>query len=153
MQIRTTIFVINYVTLATSCIWGFQTIKFGLASTVASYFAAAFATVFLAAAVALHNRLPKKHTTASDFNELRTTGPYGVVRHPFYSAVIALNFAVSVASLSYIALAASFLLLPLWWYLVSVEEKDLVRVWGQKYLDYKKDVPMFFPRLLGKPKK
>ena len=61
-------------------------------------------------------------------------------------AVLALNYAVSVAALSYVALVTSTLLLPLWWYLVKIEEEELVQVWGQEYLDYQNEVPMFLPR-------
>jgi protein-S-isoprenylcysteine O-methyltransferase Ste14 len=72
------------------------------------------------------------------------------VRHPFYSAILSLNYTVALAALSYYALIAMTILLPMWWYLVHIEETDLVRVWGQKYLDYKKNVPMFLPRLRRK---
>jgi protein-S-isoprenylcysteine O-methyltransferase Ste14 len=146
MQARTAIFIVNYVVLYESCSLGYQSIKLGSVGAVVSYVAVALAVAFFAAAVVLHSGLPKKHSQASDFPHLITTGPYGYVRHPLYSAVLALNYAISVATLSYLAVAASTLLLPLWWYLVKTEEEDLIHVWGQEYLDYKKKVPMFFPR-------
>ena len=34
-------------------------------------------------------------------------------------------------------------------YLKLVEEKELEKKFGQAYIDYKKKVPMFFPRLTG----
>lgn len=92
--------------LAESCSLGSQSIKLGLVGAVVSYVAAALAVAFLAAAVVLQSGLPKKHAQASTFPHLITTGPYGYVRHPFYSAVLALNYAVSVATLSYLAVAA-----------------------------------------------
>jgi protein-S-isoprenylcysteine O-methyltransferase Ste14 len=153
MQARTLIFIVNYVLLLGMITLGYDSLKLGFPGTVVSYVAAALAVVLLAVAVVLHSRLPKKHTRATDFPHLVTTGPYGYVRHPFYSAVIALNYAVSLAFLSYFAVIASTLMLPLWWYLVKTEERDLVDAWGQEYLDYRKRVPMFFPKFWTKDKR
>ena len=147
MSTRTLIFITDFIVVLASCWLGFETIKPGFFSIVASFVGVGLAVACLAAAVFLHSKFPKKHETASDFPKLFTTGPYAYVRNPFYSAVIALNYAVSLAFLSYYAVITSTLMLPLWWYLVKMEEKDLVQVWGQKYVDYRKNVPMFFPRL------
>lgn len=95
--------------------------------------------------VIIHRRFPKRHEKASDFAELMTTGPYSHVRHPLYSIVITLNYAFSLIFLSIYAIAASTLLILLFWYLAKTEEDDLVRFWGQKYIEYRKKVPMFLP--------
>jgi protein-S-isoprenylcysteine O-methyltransferase Ste14 len=152
MSARTLIFTINFVVLLGSCWLGFESLKLGFLSTAVSFVAAGLAVACVGAAAVLHSRFPKKHTEAADFPNLMTTGPYGYVRHPFYSTVIVLNYAVSFAVLSYYAIIASTLMLPLWWYLVKTEEMDLVNVWGQKYIDYKKNVPMLIPKLQRKRK-
>lgn len=150
MEVRTAIFIVNYVVLWATCTAGLWSLPLGFAATAVSYLGIALSVVFFCIAAVLHSRFPKKHETASDFGELNTSGLYSYVRHPFYSAILALNYTVALAALSYYALIAMTILLPMWWYLVHIEETDLVRVWGQKYLDYKKNVPMFLPRLRRK---
>ena len=99
----------------------------------------------LAAAIFIHRGFPEEHSKASDFAQLRTTGPYGYVRHPFYSSLIGLNYFASLSFLSLYGLVASTMLLPAWWYLARREEKDLVQEWGQGYVEYRRTTPMFVP--------
>jgi protein-S-isoprenylcysteine O-methyltransferase Ste14 len=150
MQVRTAIFIVNYVVLWATCTEGFKSLPFGFAATAVSYLGIALSVVIFSVAAVLHYRFPKKHETASDFGELNTSGLYSYVRHPFYAAILALNYTVSLAALSGYAVVACTVMLPMWWYLVHMEEADLVRVWGQKYLNYQKNVPMFLPRLRHK---
>ena len=150
MRTRNLIFMINYVILCVSCTLGFKSLKSGFFSTGVSYFGAGLAIVCISIAIVVHSGFPKKHDKASDFTDLATTGFYSYVRHPFYSILIVLNYAISLAFLSFYAITASTLLIPLWWYLAKTEENDLVHVWGQKYMDYKKNVPMFLPKLQRK---
>jgi methanethiol S-methyltransferase len=100
----------------------------------------------LGVAVIIHRGFPEEHSKASDFAQLRTTGPYGYVRHPFYSSLIALNYFASLAFLSLYGIIASTMLLPGWWYLARSEEKDLVQEWGPEYVKYRNVTPMFLPR-------
>jgi protein-S-isoprenylcysteine O-methyltransferase Ste14 len=108
-------------------------------------FGVSLSLVCLALMIIIHRRFPKKHEKASDFAELMTTGPYSHVRHPLYSVVIVLNYAFSLIFLSIYGVVASTLLISLIWYLAKTEEADLVRFWGQEYIEYKKKVPMFIP--------
>ena len=151
-RFRTLIFIINYLVLLGSCILGFKSFNFGFFGLGISYFGAGLALVCLSIAIVLHSCFPKKHEEASDFGNLQTTGFYRYVRHPFYSILIVLNYAVSLAFLSHYAVILSSLLLPAWWYLAKTEEKDLVQFWGQRYMDYQKSVPMFLPKLKTKEK-
>lgn len=70
-------------------------------------------------------------------------GPFRWVRHPLYSAIIILLWATPQMSLSRFELAA------LWtaWILVGtlLEERDLMRDFGETYRQYCKRVPMLVP--------
>jgi protein-S-isoprenylcysteine O-methyltransferase Ste14 len=72
---------------------------------------------------------------------------YGVLRHPIYAGI--LRVGIGLALLNGNANAIAFaILLPLgfigWTRLV--EEKELIERFGQSYLDYRKQVPAFFPK-------
>ncbi len=71
---------------------------------------------------------------------LKITGIYGIVRNPIYLSDILFSLGFAVLFRSVIGLA----LIPVWWaaYLaiVLVEEANLERTLGQRYLDYKKQV-------------
>jgi protein-S-isoprenylcysteine O-methyltransferase Ste14 len=118
----------------------------GLLGFVASLFGTLLGLGCLAVAASIHRGFPQEHSKASDFAQLRTTGPYGIVRHPFYSSLIALNYSASLAFQSLYGIIVSTILLPAWWQLARSEEKDLVQEWGQAYVEYRKVTPMLFPR-------
>jgi len=146
MCARRLVFLINYLVLAASCGYGSHSLALGAFLSIGiALFGALLALVCISLGIAVHRSLPKKHAQASDFPELLNTGPYAYVRHPFYAVLIVLNYAVSMAFVSIYAIIASTLLIPLWWYLAKTEEDDLMHVWGQKYVQYRKDVPMLFP--------
>jgi protein-S-isoprenylcysteine O-methyltransferase Ste14 len=147
MYKRRLIFLINYLVLGASGAYGFDSLRLGVFLGVGiALFGALFALVCVSLGIVVHRSFPKKHEQASDFAELLTTGPYAYVRHPFYSVLIALNYAISMVFVSIYAIIASTLVIPLWWYLAKTEEVDLVHVWGKRYIAYRKQVPMFFPR-------
>lgn len=76
---------------------------------------------------------------------LVTKGVFGIVRHPMYLAGIVIftfNPDITRNWLTLIVLADAYFV-----YGALVEEKRLIRRFGQEYLDYMKDVPRFIPRL------
>jgi protein-S-isoprenylcysteine O-methyltransferase Ste14 len=73
---------------------------------------------------------------------------YGILRHPIYAG--ALRMSVGLALLNGNANAIAFAILaPLGFFgwIHLVEEKDLIEHFGESYLDYRKRVPAFWPRL------
>jgi protein-S-isoprenylcysteine O-methyltransferase Ste14 len=75
---------------------------------------------------------------------LVTKGVFGIVRHPMYLAGIVIftfNPDITRNWLTLIVLADAYFV-----YGALVEEKRLIRRFGQEYIDYMKNVPRFIPR-------
>ena len=81
-----------------------------------------------------------------------TTGPYAYCRNPMVSGIffILLGLGAFLQSVSlFLILTPVFILLNIL-ELKRVEEPELEKRLGQKYLVYKRDTPMFIPRLKRK---
>lgn len=76
-------------------------------------------------------------------------GPYRWVRHPLYLAMLLLIWSCPVLSIDRLL----FNILWTVWIVVATmfEERDLVDVFGEGYLNYQTKVPMLFPRRLRPP--
>jgi len=80
---------------------------------------------------------------------LITTGPYRFTRHPMVTGFVLLLLGCGIGLQS---VALLFIILPLivaalTWEIRCFEEPQLCRRFGDAYLEYKKNVPMLFPRL------
>lgn len=89
-------------------------------------------------------------------DELAMSGPYAFVRHPLYlgSFVMGLGLCVSIISSEYLLISLIVLCLYLLFffgvYITVLKKEELVMIekYGDKYLEYKKHVPMLLPRPL-----
>ena len=81
--------------------------------------------------------------------KLVTTGLYAYVRNPMFIGgfLVLEGFGVLFGLLSLIIIFAPLLMLFYVFYVKAVEEKELELRFGREYLEYKKKVPMFIPRL------
>jgi protein-S-isoprenylcysteine O-methyltransferase Ste14 len=78
-----------------------------------------------------------------------TNGLYNIIRNPMHLGWTLVLFGVAVLMQSFTLLV---IFIPLFvlahiLYLKLIEEKELEKKFGQAYLDYKKRVPMFIPKL------
>ena len=81
-------------------------------------------------------------------NQLCTTGAYSVVRHPRYAAYLSFfNFGLALYLNSYVYIVWAVLLYPIWHYLVSFEERRMVDVFGEAYIEYQQKTGCFLPKL------
>lgn len=81
-----------------------------------------------------------------EVNHLKTRGILDWVRHPIYSGLIlvTVGFFLFVPNLpTLISCACILLYLPVG---IALEERKLIREFGQAYLDYRKKVPAIIPR-------
>jgi protein-S-isoprenylcysteine O-methyltransferase Ste14 len=100
-----------------------------------------------AALVFLRNR-----GTPVPFNpppKLITTGLYRYCRNPMLLGlfIILLGLGLLLGSLSLIFIFTPIFILINLLYLKAIEEKEMEKKFGKQYLEYKKRVPMFFPKL------
>ena len=72
---------------------------------------------------------------------------YKVIRHPIYLGMVLALWAAPVMSISRLVFA--ILLTSYIFVGIYFEEKDLIKVFGTKYTDYKSRVPKIFPRILS----
>ncbi len=78
---------------------------------------------------------------------------YSILRHPVYAGALRVGIGLACLNMGIYALAFALLLpLGVTGWVRLVEEKELIERFGQSYLDYRKRVPAFWPRLgdLGK---
>ena len=85
---------------------------------------------------------------ARNDNKLADAGPYALVRHPMYGAILWSGTAtVAFACQSWIVLLGVVPLHLLWIRLVRPEEQELCRRFGDAYGQYAKETGQFLPRL------
>lgn len=80
-------------------------------------------------------------------SNLKVEGLQSKVRHPLYSGTVLIflgYFTYNPLLSSFITLIALIIYLPIG---IRLEEKKLISRFGQKYLDYQKQVPSIFPRI------
>jgi len=79
-------------------------------------------------------------------DELITDGILGHVRNPMYFGVLLIYLAFIFLSISLISIALWIIIIVIYDKLASFEEKQLEKLFGEKYLEYKKKVPKWIPR-------
>lgn len=81
--------------------------------------------------------------------KLVTTGPYAHVRNPMVSGllIVVVGVGVLLRSVSVVFILSPFLVLVGVIGLKMLEEPELEKRLGQEYVEYKKRVPMFIPRI------
>jgi protein-S-isoprenylcysteine O-methyltransferase Ste14 len=81
--------------------------------------------------------------------KLITTGLYAYVRNPMLLGLFTflLGLGVLFGSLSLIFIFTPLFIALNVFYVKAIEEKELEKKFGEEYIEYKKRVPMFFPRL------
>lgn len=72
-------------------------------------------------------------------------GVFTYVRHPLYLGTLLIYLGFVLVSFSILSFLIFILIFFLYNYLAVFEEKDLERVFGKDYLEYKKRVPRWFP--------
>lgn len=80
-------------------------------------------------------------------NKLSTRGAFRYVRHPLYAAVLSIfNFGLAVHFNSYIYVLWAILLHPVWHWVIRYEERLMVDIFGETYVEYERTTGRFFPR-------
>ena len=81
-------------------------------------------------------------------------GPYGYLRHPYYSSVFIEVLGLTLIANSYFAsISILFFLVPPLIIRIILEEKELSQKVGADYIKYKQETPMFLPFQILKKEK
>ena len=88
-------------------------------------------------------------STAGVYEEhkLIQTGPLGLVRHPYYVSYVLILVGLSLALLTWWPLIPALCILIGMYPTARSEEKMLIEQFGEEYIEYRRKVGMFFPRL------
>ena len=81
--------------------------------------------------------------------EVVTTGPYRYARNPMLTGVFLFLFGLGIVvdSLSLVLFFTPLFILINVWELKEIEEPELVKRFGNEYIEYQLRTPMFIPRL------
>ena len=81
--------------------------------------------------------------------ELVDSGPYRYARNPMVSGVflLLLGTGFAIRSPSLVLFFTPLYILVHAWELKNIEEPELVKRLGESYLEYRRQTPMFFPRI------
>ena len=114
---------------------------FGKVLFIAAFF---YFLYFFLLSIKIHKEVVK---SASSITKLLTKDIYGVVRHPIYSGDIVLVWGIFFYWSSYEVLASAVWLTAVITFWAFLEEKALMKRFPREYGKYKKEVPMFTPKL------
>lgn len=93
-----------------------------------------------------YTELEKDQNSKQD--QIITAGPFWIVRHPSYWAHTFILFgSFLVSGLGALAIISVVDILIAYFITMELEEKELVERFGNKYIEYQKQVPKFFPKL------
>src|SRR5438094_9174059 len=79
---------------------------------------------------------------------LAVSGPYAYTRNPLYVGTFLIGAGFTVVSgVWWLALLFCILFLGIYLPVMSVERDDIRTIFGDEFMEYERNVPMFFPRL------
>lgn len=81
---------------------------------------------------------------------LATTGIYAWIRHPQYVGFVLIMFGFLLQWPTLLTVAMFPVLVFMYWRLAKREEKEVLAEHGEAYARYMREVPGYFPRLIGR---
>jgi protein-S-isoprenylcysteine O-methyltransferase Ste14 len=80
-----------------------------------------------------------------DTDEMVTDGPYGLIRHPMYTAALSISLGLTCLTQSLVLASVFCIYLVLIVVLIPMEEEGLRHAYGQRYLAYQHKVSKLLP--------
>jgi protein-S-isoprenylcysteine O-methyltransferase Ste14 len=111
----------------------------GLAAYATGFAVMAWALVALRRSYQLGGLAPRPE------DRMVTSGPYRVIRHPMYAAVLSIAFGLALLTQSLIGLAVLGIYLVLIHLLIPIEEARLLSAYGEGYAAYRRDTRRLVP--------
>ena len=79
--------------------------------------------------------------------ELLTDGPFKYSRHPMYISIYIMLTGVGILFFSWLWFVVMLIFIPVFYWDCKIEEKQMTKIWKDKYIDYKKKTGIFLPKL------
>ena len=136
-------------------VWGLDSLVYQFSTVLAGFIPTAVRLILAGVSLALAFLLMGL-SHKSLFGEIRDpptildTGVYAKVRHPMYLGTLLIYMGFILASLSSLSIWIGIFFL--YDKIATYEEKDLIRMFGDAYLNYQQQVPKWLPRM-SSPKK
>jgi len=75
-------------------------------------------------------------------------GPFKYIRHPIYASIYIFTIGLGLIFFAWLWFIIMIAFIPLWYMECRVEEKEMIKLHRQEYIDYKKRTGIFLPRIL-----
>ncbi|MCK4465123.1 MAG: isoprenylcysteine carboxylmethyltransferase family protein [Bacteroidales bacterium] len=76
---------------------------------------------------------------------LVTSGMYKYIRHPLYLSLMLVGFGILLKNIGFTQIILASINIVFLVFTAKVEEKEMIKKFGNEYLDYMKKTKMFFP--------
>jgi len=80
--------------------------------------------------------------------KIAISGTYKYIRHPIYVSIYILSAGLGLIFFAWLWFVVLIAFLPLWYLECRNEEKEMIILFGQEYIDYQKRTGMWLPKKL-----
>jgi protein-S-isoprenylcysteine O-methyltransferase Ste14 len=77
--------------------------------------------------------------------KIAVTGPYKYIRHPIYTGIYILSTGLGLIFFAWSWFIVMIVFIPLWYLECRSEEKEMIKIHGEDYIEYCKKTGMFLP--------
>lgn len=80
--------------------------------------------------------------------KIAISGPYKYIRHPIYVSIYILSTGLGFIFFAWFWFIVMITFMPLWYLECRNEEKEMIKLHGEEYIDYRKRTGMFLPGIM-----
>lgn len=111
-------------------------------------FLLALGIMFILAGVLLWISASRYLSQATRAEEIATSGPFKYVRHPVYLSMYILSIGLGLIFFTWLWFVVLIAFFPLWYLECRGEEKEMIELHGEEYVDYQARTGMLLPKLV-----
>jgi len=93
-------------------------------------------------------RIGKPSDKMEKTTQLITVGIFKFIRHPLYLSLIILGFGIMMKDLNYVSIVVGFTNFISLYFTAKTEEQEMIKKFGNRYVEYIKQTKMFMPFIL-----
>ena len=82
---------------------------------------------------------------AINTKDIVISGPFKYIRHPIYTSIYILSIGLGLIFFAWLWFIVMIVFIPFWYIECREEEKEMIKLHGEKYIEYQKKTGMFFP--------